>query len=167
MSRTRQPFRSRQEVERYFSGKTIQCLLCGERFCRLSFHLSAKHKVTTDEYKSRFGLPWTRGLTSAASRANSGWSEKRKRNARRLARRTQFYRFAHPAPRRAVAPFLITEAKQHLCSNALGFGRTFETRAHALFRRGLSDAQIARVLGVHRMTVNRRTKCWRKSKRKS
>lgn len=161
----RQPFRTRQEVERYFSGKTIRCLLCGKRFGRLSFHLAVKHGVTTDEYKARFGLPWTRGLTSASSRANSGWNKKRKRKASGVAHQTQFFKFAHLASRRKLAPFLVAEALDHLGSNAIGFGKTFESRARTLFQRGLTDKDIANVLGVNRMTVNLRTRHWRKPKR--
>jgi len=29
-------FKTRREVERYFGGKTIECLLCGQRFRRLA-----------------------------------------------------------------------------------------------------------------------------------
>ena len=46
------------QSRRYFSGRTIKCLIWPgrRRFRRLSFHLAAKHDVTTDDYKSRFGL---------------------------------------------------------------------------------------------------------------
>jgi hypothetical protein len=158
----RLPFRTRLEVDRYFSGKTIKCLLCGRRFGRLSLHLAAKHELTTDQYKAQFGLPWTRGLSSAASHANSGWSRKRKKEAARLARKTRFFKFARQRSRRQVAPFLQTETSEHLGAYASGFGKRFESRVRALFRRGLIDKEIANVLGVNRMTVNRRTKHWRK-----
>lgn len=158
--------RTRREVERYFGGKTIKCLLCERRFGRLSFHLAAKHGVTTDDYKSQFGLPWTRGLTSAVSHANSGWSDDRKGKASKLARRTRFFKLAHTAPRRRVAPFLQAEAAEHLGANAAGFGKGFDARVRILFARGLKDASIAEALNVNRNTVNRRTKQWRKTKRK-
>jgi hypothetical protein len=165
MRTTKPPlFRTRQQVEHYFGGKTIKCLLCGGRFGRLSFHLAAKHGVTTDEYKSRFGLPWHRGLTSALSHARSGWNDARKAKASKLARRSQFFKFAHAAPRREMAPFLKVEAARHLAVNAAGFGRGFESRVRVLFDRGLTDAAIAKALNVNKMTVNRRTKRWRKPK---
>jgi predicted transcriptional regulator len=84
-------FRTRRHIERYFSGDTIECLICGRHFKRLQTHLAAKHGVAADDYKRRFGLPWTRGLTSAASLANSGWTDERKAKARRLARRSRFF----------------------------------------------------------------------------
>jgi ROS/MUCR transcriptional regulator protein len=157
-----QPFKTRREVERYFSGKTIECLLCGRRFRRLSFHLAAKHATTTDEYKSLFGLPWVRGLTSALSHARSGWTKKRKVKASKLARRTRFFKLAHPAPRRKSAAYLQIEAVRHLGHYATGFGAQFETRVWRLFAKGLTDAAIAQALKVTRTTVNRRTKHWRK-----
>lgn len=162
----RRPFQTRWEVERYFSGKTIKCLLCGERFRRLSFHLAAKHGMTTDQYKARFGLPWTRGLSSADSRANSGWSARRKKKASRIARKTKFFRFAHPTLRREVAPFLKAEALGNLGAYAIGFGKAFEARVRLLFQRGLIDREIAKILRVNPNTVNRRTKHWRKHKTK-
>jgi hypothetical protein len=166
MQATKPPvFRTRRQVERYFGGKTIKCLLCGRRFGRLSFHLAAKHGVTTDDYKSRFGLPWHRGLTSALSHANSGWNDDRKAKASKVARRTQFFKFAPLAARRELAPFLKVEAVRHLGANAAGFGKGFESRVRALFERGLTDATIAQALNVNKMTVNLRTKHWRRSRR--
>ena len=160
------PFQTRREVERYFSGRTIKCLLCGRRFGRLSFHLASKHGITTDEYKERLGLPWTHGLTSAKSRANSGWSDARRERASGLARKTKFFKYAHPAQRREAAAFLKAETWKNLGPNAAGFDKTFDARVRKLFLRGLPDAAIADILKVNRMTVNRRTKRWRKSKRR-
>ena len=165
-TKKRPPFKTRQEVERYFGGKTIKCLLCGKRFGRLSFHLAAKHGVTTDDYKSQFGLPWHRGLISALSHANSGWNDDRKAKASRLARKSRFFTLAHLAPRRKVAPFLKVEAVKHLGAHAIGFGKAFESRVRVLFERGLVDAEIALALDVTRGTVNRRTKRWRRPTQK-
>jgi ROS/MUCR transcriptional regulator protein len=160
------PFETRREIDRYYSGKTIECLLCGRRFRRLVFHLVAKHDMTAAEYKSQFGLPWTRGLTSASSHANSGWTEERKTKASKAARRTRFFKFAHKGGRRREpAPFLKKEAVQNLGGRATGFGKKFEKRVRALFDKGLLDREIAEVLGVNRMTVNLRTRHWRKGKR--
>jgi hypothetical protein len=165
---SRRHFQTRREVERYFGGKTITCLICGGRYGRLSFHLAAKHGMTTDEYKAHFGLPWSRGLISALSLANSGWDSKRRAKASRLARKTKFFKFAHMnGQRRKLAPFLRDEALKHLGTHAVGFGKKFESRVLTLFRRGLTDAAIAEMLDVNTMTVNRRTKHWRKSSPRS
>ena len=84
-------FKTRRDVERYFQGKTIECLHCGQRFRRLAGHLTAKHEMSVDEYRIRFGLPSSRGLTSAASVASSGWTDERKAKARKLAGKNRFF----------------------------------------------------------------------------
>jgi hypothetical protein len=161
------PFKTASDVERYFSGKTIKCLICGRRFQRLWFHLATKHDMSADEYRSLFGLPWSRGLTSAASRTASGWTAKRKEKAKKLARQSRFFELAHLSPRREPAPFIKEQAIQNLGSHAVGFGEAFEQRVRALFDRGLTDAAIARALNVGRATVTYCAMHWRKPKRKS
>jgi hypothetical protein len=160
MSPTNQPpFQTRQEIERYFSGKTIKCLLCGRRFRRLGVHITAKHDMSVNEYRSSFGLPWTRGLTSATSHAR-GWTERRKDKARKLARKSRFFKLAHLTPRRELAPYLKTEAIQHL-GNPRTLNKKIERRMRALFDKGLSVRAIARAIRVSTSTVHRRTKHWR------
>jgi len=159
-------FQTRDEVERYFGEDKIKCLLCGQRFLRLSFHLAAKHSITTDEYKSRFGLPWTRGLTSAQSHANSGWDGKRKLKASKLANQTKFFRFSKSVRPRPAPLFLQAETAMNLRTQSVGYDKQFDATVRALFKLGLTDFAISRALNVNRMTVNRRTKKWRKSKDK-
>ncbi|HEY3617301.1 MAG TPA: MucR family transcriptional regulator [Candidatus Sulfotelmatobacter sp.] len=153
--------KSRRDIDRYFSGKKIECLLCGRRFRRLGRHLAAKHDMSVNEYRSRFGLPWTRGLTSAASLASSGWTEERKARARSLARRSRFFELAHLTRHRELAPFLKKEGIQRLGIGARTLSKTFEGRVRNLFEKGHSDRAIARALNVGASTVNRRTKYWR------
>jgi hypothetical protein len=161
-------FRTRQEVERYFNSETIECLLCGERFRRLGKHLAVKHDMNVDDYRRRFGLPWSRGLTSAASRKASGWNPERKEKARKVAQQSRFFERAHPTLHCDPAPFLRTQLIQNLGSHAAGFDEAFEEKVLTLFHEELSDAAIARVLNVERSTVSKRTMRWRspKSKRK-
>ena len=158
-------FKTRRDIERYFGGKTIECLLCGLRFRRLAGHLAAKHEMSVDEYRTRFGLPWSRGLASATSVASSGWTDERKAKARKLARVTRFFEQAHATSRRAPAPFLKAEVVKNLGKHAVGFGKAFERRVRALFDRGLTDAAIARALDAGRATVTYRTMHWRKHRR--
>ena len=157
----RQFFRTRKEVERYFSGKTVQCLLCGKRFRRLASHLHYKHQMTADEYKGRHGLPWSRGLVSEDSRCNSGWTKLRRDEARKLANRSKFFKFAHPAERRELVPVAKEIYIFNLGSKAAGFGVQFERRVRKFFDKGLIDREIAVALGVNRRTVNLRTRKWR------
>src|SRR5262249_1001891 len=104
----------------------------------------------------QFGLPWTRGLTSATSLANSGWTDARKAKARRIARKSRFFELAHLTPRREFAPFLKAEAVEHLGANAKAFGKKFDLQVRALAVQGLSIRAIARVLNVAHTTVLKR-----------
>lgn len=99
-------FQTSAEIDRHFGAKTIKCLLCGMRFRRLSSHLAYKHDTTAAEYKTLFNLPWTRGLTSAASHSNSGWTAKRRVEARKLARQTRFFELAHSTSRRKSPAYI-------------------------------------------------------------
>lgn len=157
-------FKTRAEVERYFDGDTIECLMCRLHFKRLQTHLAARHGVSVEEYKRRFGLPWTRGLTAAASRANSGWTEERKAKARKVARKSQFFKLAHLSPRRELAPFLKAEAIENLGANAEAFGEEFDERVRALAAKGHGIRAIARMLKVAHTTVLERVKPWRREK---
>jgi hypothetical protein len=94
--------------------------------------------MAVDESKRRFGLPWTRGLTSATSLANSGWTDERKAKAREVAEKSQFFKFAHLTARRELAPFLKVEAIEHLGVNAKAVGKKFDERVRALAAKGLS-----------------------------
>ena len=73
--------------------------------------------------KSGSAFPGHVGLTSAASLANSGWTDERKAKARKLARKSQFFKLAHLSPRREFAPFLKAEAVEHLGANATPYGK--------------------------------------------
>ncbi len=66
-------FQTREEIDAYFSGDRIQCLLCGKWLKWIAgIHLRQKHGITTDEYKKMFGLPWGRGLTSKTTNKIKG-----------------------------------------------------------------------------------------------
>ena len=82
-------FRTQAQVKRYLGGATISCLLCGGCFQRLASHLAYKHDLSARQYKDRYGLPRSRGLTSKKPRLKSGWSPARRAKARRLARRNR------------------------------------------------------------------------------
>jgi predicted transcriptional regulator len=62
------PFETIEEVQDYLSGDTIACLICDARLQRLDKHLSL-HRISADEYRARFGIPFDRSLTSAPCRA--------------------------------------------------------------------------------------------------
>jgi hypothetical protein len=55
---------NRQQVDEYFSGDKIQCLICGKWFKSLGSHVIRIHNMGINEYKTMFNIPWTRGLVS-------------------------------------------------------------------------------------------------------
>src|SRR5579863_6997093 len=65
------PFQTMQEVDDYLSGSTITCLVCGRSLQRLNRHIQSAHHLTPEEYRVQFGIPFSRSLTSACSRAKS------------------------------------------------------------------------------------------------
>ncbi len=49
---------TKEEIEAYFAGREIQCLLCGHWFKQITpVHLASIHGATADEYRKRYGLP--------------------------------------------------------------------------------------------------------------
>jgi len=62
------PFQTLAEVREYVSGDRIQCLVCGKWYRRLQFMHLLRHDMTSDDYREKFGIPWSVSLTSAASR---------------------------------------------------------------------------------------------------
>lgn len=64
--------RSRREVLEHLSGDRIKCLICGKHFKAVCHHARITHGISAREYKERFGLPVTRGVTGETSRG--AWS---------------------------------------------------------------------------------------------
>lgn len=64
-----QPFKTKTEIDRYLSGDTIICLLCGRRYRGVGHHVVRAHDITIDEYKDRFGIPHTRSLVGESTRS--------------------------------------------------------------------------------------------------
>lgn len=62
------PFETIGEVDDYLSDDTITCLLCDARLQRLTSHL-ALHRISADDYRARFNIPFDRSLMSAPCRA--------------------------------------------------------------------------------------------------
>lgn len=60
-------FESYREVEMYFSTDKLVCLLCGQEKKKLGVHILKLHGVTCDQYRERYGIPWTYGLVCRAT----------------------------------------------------------------------------------------------------
>jgi hypothetical protein len=62
------PFGSIDEVREYLSGDRIICLLCGRSLKALAYHLSKLHDMSSDDYRERYGIPWSYGLSCVETR---------------------------------------------------------------------------------------------------
>jgi predicted transcriptional regulator len=66
--RRSQRFETRAEIDAYFAGDLLTCLLCGRKRRALVSHLTAAHNgMTADQYREKYGLPWRRGLVGQAT----------------------------------------------------------------------------------------------------
>lgn len=59
---------SREETESYLHGDEITCFLCGQPKKELGFHLASIHRVSADQYREMYGLPYHVGLTREATK---------------------------------------------------------------------------------------------------
>lgn len=86
----RKPLTTKAEVERYFSGEKIECLICGKLFMALATHLIRVHSMDVDEYKEMFNLPWGHGLVcSATKRKQANALKKRIDNGEKSLQKTK------------------------------------------------------------------------------
>jgi ROS/MUCR transcriptional regulator protein len=60
-------FTDPKELHEYLNNETITCLRCGKEFKSLGIHLQNVHNMNPDEYRSIYGIPWTKGLTCAST----------------------------------------------------------------------------------------------------
>lgn len=79
-------FASRSQVFDYLDGDKIVCLVCGRWFRQLASHLAAKHASNAADYKDRYQIPHTAGLSGRDTKTV------RSRKARE-----QFYERPNPA----------------------------------------------------------------------
>lgn len=55
-------FETIEQVNEYFSGDRITCLLCGRSLKKLGIHINKIHGTSDEKYRETFGIPWRRGL---------------------------------------------------------------------------------------------------------
>lgn len=77
-------FRTLQEVRQYLDEDKLICLLCGRHYVGLAVHIVRTHKMPLDDYKERFGIPWTYGVAGKNFRAQGSRRMKRNRKEGKL-----------------------------------------------------------------------------------
>jgi len=80
-------FSSKSDLAAYFGRDKLECLICGRRYIQLVAHIGPAHDMTADDYKDRFGIPWTYGLAGKKFKANSSRRIKSTRESGRLSER--------------------------------------------------------------------------------
>ena len=55
-------FQTKDEVRAYLDETKVTCLLCGRKYIHLACHIALGHDVSCDDYKERYGIPWSYGL---------------------------------------------------------------------------------------------------------
>lgn len=105
-------FETREQVEKYFSGDKIECLVCGRTMGKLGAHLIRIHGITDEQYKARYGLPWSRGLTCSETfdRHSKAITEHPERVAHMNRLAAEYQHLVVGASRRELPPFLEVEA---------------------------------------------------------
>jgi len=66
-----EPFQNKADVEHYFAGDRLMCLMCGKSYVTLPPHLKASHGLSSDDYKVQFGIPFSFGLAGSSFRERS------------------------------------------------------------------------------------------------
>ena len=65
------PFQTTAEIRAYLDEDRLPCLICGRRLTVLAAHLKASHGLTADDYRVRFGIPFSYGLAGRGFRAQA------------------------------------------------------------------------------------------------
>lgn len=74
-----------EEIRDYFANEKVTCLLCGKEYDNLGLHITATHKITKDDYKEKYGIPWSYGLAGEKFKTGGSKRFKEMRKAGKIA----------------------------------------------------------------------------------
>lgn len=112
------PFETPEEIYDYLNQDLIDCLLCGRRLGSLPAHLARIHRMSTDDYKTKYGLPYSRGLTCAGyteslSKSKKEWVAKNpEKQQAKLEQAWATQNAGRTKPRTSGLKHMITENKR-------------------------------------------------------
>ena len=68
--------KTKEQLDRYLSGESIQCLICGDYYTSVSSHVYNKHKIKVSDYKREFGIPQKIGIVTKSLKKvlSKNWS---------------------------------------------------------------------------------------------
>lgn len=70
------PFTNIEQINEYLGGDFINCLMCGKKLKQLSAHLVKVHDIRADEYRKKYGIPWTYALVGVGTKAKMSSTHK-------------------------------------------------------------------------------------------
>lgn len=101
-------FQSKEEVDSYYAGEKIQCLLCGRWYRSIcGTHLPHIHGIHPEAYKEMYGLPWGRGLNGTLTRKKRVKQAKRLRTEGKLKNLPKKFRGGKAAHSKPFQPYQI------------------------------------------------------------
>lgn len=74
-----------KQVKEYFNHPKLQCLLCGREYGNLALHITGGHKISHDDYKAQFGIPWSYGLAGMDFKTGASKNLKKLRKLGKIA----------------------------------------------------------------------------------
>jgi hypothetical protein len=67
MIKVHKRFKNSKQVDDYFDGDKIQCLICYKWYKSLYKHLTCVHEMSSDDYKKKFNIPWSKKLQAQST----------------------------------------------------------------------------------------------------
>ena len=123
-----------EECRDYIAGDRVTCLLCGKDYKSIGLHLRVIHSTTPDDYRARYGLPWSKGLAGVDTRERYAAVARKTRAECDYQASPETIRKMLAAPHRPRQPF----RREITISNGL--------KAHGQNRRLWTDADAEGVL---------------------
>jgi hypothetical protein len=154
-------FRDKAEIESYYKGDKIQCLICGKYFKALGAHINKSHGLNVDLYKEKFGLPWSKGLCGCVTADRMRDNAETARAEGRLLTgmmSEEHEKKIHKKGHRRITPahsddrrkWLVSVIKKRSKYPTLDFRQCWR-----LFESGLTQKEIGESFGVSQMTISR------------
>jgi hypothetical protein len=144
-------FTTEAELNAYFAGDKLVCLECGRSLKMLCAHLTRVHGITSDMYRERHGIPWTRGLTGNGTKEKKRDAAAKSGNLRPST--AEKLAVALKSPRRTYQAVRHDMLKNMTRRRSPPPEHATLTRAAQMLAEGLADARIASELGLSRVRL--------------
>jgi len=152
-------FIDKKDIKKYFEGDTVQCLICFKWYKSLCSHLRV-HDITVDQYKTKFGLPFSKGLCGNTVSNNFRENAKRLRMEGKILTgiiSEEHAQKVHKTGHRRITP--AHSIDRGIFFAELGKRNKYHTlnfkKCWSLFNNGLTQKDIGKKYNVSQTTVSR------------